>query len=702
MPLNNTGHGKFKLVKVVRGDKGLCLGYVGSSKEIVCVNQKCTIGSHKKASMKWDLQPDVAWLVPALKQGKSHTAFVLPGSFVVGDNLPSWMAIEAESEKTLKAWVEEFIPRAQAAALDYIQVIAEEDEEEEEPDDSDSFFDCEDLVTELVWEEIQETEYKAFMAEEEVNKSEDGPYAKEMRKSIVQVRENLASAKADARQDVERIAKVVEETNKWLIKMLTPINARGESLRRDVGNMAGFEASYSLTSVSDGLQHIFSEFDEVKRERFHYEQELQGRIDELGEDFKAVDEDVINIGSVLPTVMSEVSVLQSRVQALEGISLPGMVATAGVLSTSSLVVDDSSGLTITSLGQMIQLCENLAKENGRLRSEIGGQGGVSVGSFSFASITELEDLVTAEMPAGGPFAFKLFVDLSTLPCHNPNFDPGNSTSSIEWSKATKDMAQKGYLDPARKTVRGVNEAVSALYTGGKEAIAGSVIASFKTAGVWAGERGRDGQRHKIEEKINTARMAAVASINGRLPIGSKLQQLALLLVEQSVSWYVELHRHLDNDLQRLTQMGLEKEAVLVLLSEEIIILFTLVHNVRKKGQEFSTSTDPKTFMVQWIWLTLECHSAMESEIKNGISSSGAINSAFVRFLTNQLAVMSKSGGGGNDSKWDSWRLKWEGKINDAVTVAGQAKSDAKNVQIESGATKKAIETLFTKNSTLKR
>jgi hypothetical protein len=332
---------------------------------------------------------------------------------------------------------------------------------------------------------------------------------------------------------------------------------------------------------------------------------------------------------------------------------------------------------------MIQWCENLAKDNVRLRSEIGGQGGVAVGSFSFGSIQELDDLVTAEMPAGGWFAFELFVDHSTLPCHNSNYDPGNSTSSIEWSKATKDMGQKGYSDPARKTVRSVNEAVSALYTGGKEAIAGSVIASFKTSGAWAGERGRDGQRHKIEEKINTAKMAVIASINGRLPVGSKLQQLALLLVELSVSWYVELHRHLDNDLQRLTQMGLEKEAVLVLLSEEIIILFTLIHNVRKKGQEFSTSTDPKTFMVQWIWLTLECHSAMEAEIRNGISSSGAINSAFVRFLTNQLAVMSKSGGGGTDSKWDSWKSKWEGKINDAVAAAGQAKADAKASQTES-------------------
>ena len=182
-------------------------------------------------------------------------------------------------------------------------------------------------------------------------------------------------------------------------------------------------------------------------------------------------------------------------------------------------MDDATGMTLISLGQLIQKCENLAKDNVRLRSEIGGQGGVSVGSFSFASVQELDDLVTTEMPAGGSFPFELFVDIATLACHNSNFDPGNSTSSIEWSKATKDMGQKGYSDPARKAVRVVNEPVSALYTGGKEANAGAVIASFKTAGTWTGERGRDGQRHKIEEKINTAKLAVIASINGRLPVG---------------------------------------------------------------------------------------------------------------------------------------------------------------------------------------
>ena len=702
MPHNNTGVGKFKLLPVVR-DTGICLGFVGLSKEIVCVNQRCPIVNHKRASNKWDPPAELVLLIPAVKQGKSHTAFVTPGSFVVGDHLPQWMVSEAESEKTLKAWVEEFIPRAQEAARDHIPRIAEEDEDEEDLGELyETNFDTEELVTEFVWDDIQDEDYAAFIAEEEVNESEDGPFAKELRGAIVQVRGHLASARAEARQDVDRIARVVATTNKWLIEALTPINARSKALRRDVGDMAEFEASYSLTSVSDGLLFIFSEFEEAKRKEFQHGQDLQGRIDELGEDFGVVDDNVIKIGSVLPTVMNEVSTLQNRVRVLEGISSPGMVPTAVGLNTSSPVTDDATGMTVITLGQMIIWCENLTKENARLRSEIGGQGGVSVGTFSFASIQELEDLVTAELPAGGIFPFELFVDLNTLSCHNSNFDPGNSMSSIEWSKATKDMVQKGYSDAARKTVRVVNEPVSALYSGGKEAIAGSVIASFKTAGTWTGERGRDGQRHKIEEKINTAKMTVNASINGRLPVGSKLQQLAFLLVDLSVTWYVELHRHLDNDLQRLTQMGLEKEAVLVLLSEEIIILFTLVHNVRKKGQEFSASTDPKTFMVQWIWLTLECHSAMEAEIKNGISSSGAINSAFVRFLTNQLAVMSKSGGGGGDSKWDAWRTKWEGKINDAVAAAGQAKADAKGSLSESGSSKTAIEKLFTKNPTLKR
>ena len=42
---------------------------------------------------------------------------------------------------------------------------------------------------------------------------------------------------------------------------------------------------------------------------------------------------------------------------------------------------------------------------------------------------------------------------------------------------------------------------------------------------------------------------------------------------------------------------------------------------------------PLDYMVRCIWLTIEIHGVMEEMIKHGLSSNGAINAAFVRFLT---------------------------------------------------------------------
>jgi hypothetical protein len=49
------------------------------------------------------------------------------------------------------------------------------------------------------------------------------------------------------------------------------------------------------------------------------------------------------------------------------------------------------------------------------------------------------------------------------------------------------------------------------------------------------------------------------------------------------NWYIVLHHHLYAELVRLTQMKLDLESLLVLLSEEVIIMFSLVQNIRKKG-----------------------------------------------------------------------------------------------------------------------
>ena len=71
---------------------------------------------------------------------------------------------------------------------------------------------------------------------------------------------------------------------------------------------------------------------------------------------------------------------------------------------------------------------------------------------------------------------------------------------------------------------------------GKEALPGQKIAAFKTAGEWTGEEGRDGRRQHIEEKLLTARIAAIATIESKLKAGSKLWSLALSMVDKTYNW----------------------------------------------------------------------------------------------------------------------------------------------------------------------
>ena len=202
---------------------------------------------------------------------------------------------------------------------------------------------------------------------------------------------------------------------------------------------------------------------------------------------------------------------------------------------------------------------------------------------------------------------------------------------------------------------------------------------------------------RVEDKIASAIISARASIEAKLPATSVLQELALGMLSKTDAWFVVLHRHLDTELQRLGQIQqLDKDALLVLLSEEVIILFNLVHNVRKKGLEFSLTCDFTDFMSCWIWLTLEIHYVMDNMIKDGISSNGVISSAFIRFLTKQIALTAATSGGKPDSKGDAWKQKMEGEVAKAVAAGTKTKSAAKNVQQAATLSKGEFRKLFQK------
>jgi hypothetical protein len=385
--------------------------------------------------------------------------------------------------------------------------------------------------------------------------------------------------------------------------------------------------------------------------------ELLGQVDELrvlvGTKVNEVFDDIGSIDVDLKLHITRLSQgfdsLASRVGAVE--QYCSSTSTPSDLTSSDIIRDHLTGRPLISLGELIAQMSSLEKEIAHMRSQVQSQGGVTMGTHIFTSKKALQGVLAGEMPADGLVFVELFVDINIMPCHNANVDPGNASLLMTWDKATKDMSLKGYTAAARKVVRSFQEIVSSLYTDGKEALPGQKIAAFKTTGEWTGEEGRDGRHQRIEEKLLTARIAAIAAIESKLKDGSKLRMLALSMVDKTYNWYVVLHRHLDAELVRLTQMKLDLESLLVLLSKEVIIMFTLVHNIRKKGLEFSLACDPLDYMVQCIWITIKIHGAMEAMIKNGISSNSAINAAFVRFLTTQVAI---TAGSKADNKLEGW------------------------------------------------
>ena len=256
--------------------------------------------------------------------------------------------------------------------------------------------------------------------------------------------------------------------------------------------MSAFSALYSHSTLATGLSDIYSQFDDVQLELTKNVKDINERLDNLGEEFVLVDSDLSNLNNNLPGVFNQVRSLFTRVGALEQGSSSSHLSTSGSLSTASLILDEVSGLPLASVGQMFQKLASLEAENAAMKLEIGARGGVAVGTFAFSSMSALDALVSAELPILGLSLFDLFVDIGSLHCHNPNVEPGNTASSISWDKATKAMGIKGYGESPRKVLRSYHEPVCSLYTDGKDAVPGTTIAAFKTAGQWLGEGGRDG------------------------------------------------------------------------------------------------------------------------------------------------------------------------------------------------------------------
>ena len=75
--------------------------------------------------------------------------------------------------------------------------------------------------------------------------------------------------------------------------------------------------------------------------------------------------------------------------------------------------------------------------------------------------------------------------------------------------------------------------------------------------------------------------------------------------------------------------------MLVLLSEEVIIIFQSFNTICCKWMDFRIKDIRVDYMVCCIWLALQVHVQMDEFVRDGLKYNSAISAAFVCFLTTQ-------------------------------------------------------------------
>jgi hypothetical protein len=105
------------------------------------------------------------------------------------------------------------------------------------------------------------------------------------------------------------------------------------------------------------------------------------------------------------------------------------------------------------------------------------------------------------------------------------------------------------------------------------------------------------------------------------------------MIDRTLAWFNTVHHHLDAELLQLVQLHISEDECLILLLEKIIIMYTMIHDIRKQCMEFTLRGKRVEYMVRCIWLTLQAHTVIDDFIKRGSKYNSAIYAAFIRFLT---------------------------------------------------------------------
>ena len=304
---------------------------------------------------------------------------------------------------------------------------------------------------------------------------------------------------------------------------------------------------------------------------------LGDRVSKVGKLLTEVDEDHQAAGCLLLRKLTLVSPSSGGTTPSPGAVPP--------LSTSMAILDNQGNQCCT-LGDLLLDHRLLRTEHSNLKADfeslsaaVTAQGRQVLDGLGFASEVMVCILMIKECHKGD--AFEVFLDVTFIFCRNSTYSPASG-----WEKLTRGM-EENFSPSARKVVASYTQSHCAWYTDGKPVVAGKLLAAFKDTDCWNRVGGMDGRRNKIKTSAATLAEIARGYISDKLPRGGKLAPLAVKMVDCTVEWVHTIHKHLDMELTRLTQLHISKEESLILLLEEVIIMYSWVHDVRKHMKEFT-------------------------------------------------------------------------------------------------------------------
>ena len=472
------------------------------------------------------------------------------------------------------------------------------------------------------------------------------------------------------------------------------VQERMQGMEDVVGDTEAVLDEHNLGDVSEGLMMALGRVDASEI------LSIQDKIVALTDLIKAVDEDhkqaahflLGKVNSLLPPTT------QGNGTSVIGTSLP----------LTMMIVDDQ-GDSVGTLEQVFQGLRGVVDDNARLRREVESltagvttQGMNILDGLGFASEAQVREVVEMECPGGD--AFEVFLDVVSLWCCDPGYAPATN-----WEKTTRSM-EEDYSTTARKVVASYYQTHCWWYAEGKPAVAGTTLAAFKNTDKWEGMSGMDGRRREIETSAGISAEIGKTWVADKLPPSGKLAPLAIKMIDKTVEWISKVHKHLDAELLKLTQQHITAEDALILLSEEVIIMFSRIQTERMQRMEFVASRANKVdYMTRCIWITLQVHRVMQEFMQGGLQNNSTMATAFMCFLVKTSAGNAAGGGGGQLKTLTDKVEKLQTAAAMATTVSKDALKDSKvaltrasTANTQADTARNAVNSLYAKNPTLKR